>query len=206
MPAFKSKIGLRFGSLVAVSTESRNGRYWYFCDCDCGQSLWVAGGNLHSERGTQSCGCSKDGNPTHGLSKTPEFAIWKGMRKRCNNPNDPTYKHYGARGIKVCKRWDKFENFLADMGKRPSPKHSIERKKVNKGYSPSNCIWLLRKHQAWNRRDTVYVTYKGVKKSLREWSKELGIDFAILRARYYRKMPVERMLCSERLHKSRRKT
>lgn len=88
---------------------------------------------------------------THGLSqhRTPEYCIWIGMRCRCRNKND---KDYGGRGIKVCKRWDAFENFLADMGKRPSPLHSIDRIRVNGNYTPSNCKWSTPKEQANNQR------------------------------------------------------
>lgn len=205
MPAFVNKIGKRFGKLVAKNVESRNGRYWYYCECDCGNLLWVAGGNLHinDNRGTRTCGCSKDGNPTHGLTGTPEHRIWKSMRRRCNNPNDISYKFYGARGIKVCKRWDSFENFLADMGKRPSNKYSIERKKVNKDYSPSNCYWVINTRQNRNRRDTVYITYQGKKLAMVDWADLLGIKQSTFRRRYYMGMPLDRMMRKEKLHKSR---
>ena len=88
---------------------------------------------------------------THGLAqhRTPEYCIWIGMRNRCRDKSD---KDYGGRGIRVCERWNQFENFLADMGKRPSPQHSIDRIKVNRHYTPSNCKWSTPVEQANNQR------------------------------------------------------
>lgn len=81
-----------------------------------------------------------------------EYGIWKGMRKRCNTPNNKAYEYYGGRGIKVCKRWDKFENFLLDMGKRPSKGHTLDRINNNKGYSKTNCRWATWRVQGLNKR------------------------------------------------------
>ena len=77
------------------------------------------------------------------------------MRNRCLNPNSKDYSYYGARGITICKRWDKFENFLADMGRRPSALYTLDRVNVNLGYRPSNCRWATRKVQAQNRNYAV---------------------------------------------------
>lgn len=90
--------------------------------------------------------------PGSSLAKSVEFRTWTGLRYRCNNPNSSSYKNYGARGIKVCKRWDNFENFLEDMGKRPSPELSIERINNNRGYSKSNCKWGTKSEQRRNQR------------------------------------------------------
>jgi hypothetical protein len=84
--------------------------------------------------------------------KTRIYRIWLGMRTRCNNPKRKDYKYYGARGIKVCNRWRKFQNFYDDMGELPTPLHTIERINVNGDYKPANCKWATVKEQRQNMR------------------------------------------------------
>jgi hypothetical protein len=81
---------------------------------------------------------------------SPENKVWRGMRKRCNSPQDPAYPRYGGRGIKVCERWSSFENFLEDMGPRP-PGTGIERIDNDKGYEPGNCKWATMAEQNKNK-------------------------------------------------------
>lgn len=92
-------------------------------------------------------------NKRHGMSETREYAAWTAMRERCRNPNAHNYHLYGARGIRVCERWEIFENFLSDMGPRPKG-YSIERKENNGNYEPSNCLWIPMSEQSRNRRGT----------------------------------------------------
>lgn len=110
--------------------------------CDCGAVKVV---NLASVRAGQSrsCGtCRRSMNSRkHGMWRTSEYRIWSGIKQRCLNPKGTAFHNYGGRGIRVCERWSgSFENFFADMGRRPSPAHSIERRDVNGDYQPGNCL------------------------------------------------------------------
>jgi hypothetical protein len=89
------------------------------------------------------------------MTETPEYKTWGNIRQRCYNPKHISYKYYGAMGVTVCDRWEKsFENFFADMGKRPSRDHSIDRKNPNGNYQPDNCRWATEKEQQNNRRNS----------------------------------------------------
>lgn len=196
--AFQNKTNERFGNLVALRWEKRECTWW-FCKCDCGNTKWVRG--KHLDNGNKkvkvvSCGCAYSNPRTHGKSKTTEHRIWADMRKRCNNPNAVGYKYWGGKGIRVCKRWDKFENFLADMGLRPSPKHSIDRIDNTKNYSPSNCRWVTQEVQNRSRvkENSILLTYKGKTTHLKEWSRITGIDYSTLRLRVIRGLPTEVVL------------
>ena len=144
-------IGKRFGKLVVVSFERKDGYVsWWKCRCDCGNEKILQRGNIASGR-TVSCGCKR--SKTHGRSYTPEYLAWAGMIQRCTNPKAPHYYLYGKRGIMVCDRWiNSFENFYADMGNRPSAEYSIERKNVDGNYELSNCTWATRFEQQRNTR------------------------------------------------------
>jgi len=151
--------GQKFGRLTvikAVGKNKRNNICW-LCECDCGNTVKVAGGHLRSGH-TNSCGCliketTKDINFKHGKTGTKNFHIWAGMRDRCNNPNNPAYKNYGGRGIKICQRWNEFKNFLADMGKKPKGL-TLDRIDNDGNYEPKNCRWTTRKEQNRNSRQT----------------------------------------------------
>lgn len=110
----------------------------------------------------------------HGDSKSPEHRVWSGMLKRCYGPNTQAFKHYGGRGITVCERWKNYSNFLNDMGRRPSPSHSIERIDNGGNYEPSNCRWATSKEQCNNRTSNVVLTIGAVSKTVTEWCELTG--------------------------------
>jgi hypothetical protein len=124
----------------------------------------------------------------HGEArKTPEYWAWIQMKQRCYNKNRPKYKHYGAIGITVCKRWlNSYENFLLDVGRKPSSKHSLERKNGKRGYSPSNCEWATPKIQNNNRSNNIVLKHDGKKMNITQWSLTQGIKRStiISRLRY----------------------
>lgn len=180
-------IGERFGRLLVLdySNERYGHNKKWLCICDCGNKKVVLGVLL--KRGsTKSCGClAKElllkRITTHGKSNTVEFHTWSAVIARCTNPNIEGYKHYGGRGIQVCERWmNSFENFFEDMGKRPTSKHSIERRNTNGNYEPDNCSWDIQYVQDRNKRNNVYFTYNGVSYIKRDWERILKLPFGTI--------------------------
>lgn len=170
-------VGRKFGRLEVLGEGER--KYFWICECRCGTRVEVKKYKV-LEGTTASCGCLQRELAggrcrTHGLSDTPEYKAWRGMKYRCTNPRCKSYRDYGARGIKVCRRWMRFENFIIDMGSRPSTKHTIERKDNSKGYEPRNCVWATRLEQNRNRRSVRVYTYGGKKLNLAGWASELGV-------------------------------
>lgn len=154
--------GMKFGRLTVLEFESvRNKNSYFHCVCECGKRI-VAAGNSLKTGNTKSCGCSKgelisQTHKKHGHasnhSTSPEYRAWNHMIARCENQNIYNYCDYGGRGIKVCERWrHSFENFLEDMGERPTSSHSLDRIDVNGNYEPSNCRWADSMLQAFNKR------------------------------------------------------
>lgn len=177
-------IGQRYGRWIVASVlEHRAGHWWLQCRCDCGIIKTVR--KSHLDDGTsKSCGCFRSDLTTiHGLAKkgmvVPEFPVWNAMLSRCHNKNNRQYPNYGGRGIKVCRRWFKFENFIKDMGRRPND-GMLERSDNNKGYSPNNCRWASRKEQNRNKRNNHLITIDGITKCLNEWSEESGVSYATI--------------------------
>lgn len=103
------------------------------------------------------------------------YMTWSSMRRRCNNPNAQNYYLYGGRGIKVCKRWDSYDNFAKDMGEKPSPSHSIERVDHEADYSPKNCVWATPLEQGNNKRNNVVLTHAGKSQTIAQWAREVSI-------------------------------
>lgn len=132
----------------------------------------------------------------HGASKErwPEYFIWKGMHKRCKNPNANRYHVYGGRGITVCDRWKSFAAFIEDVGRRPSPQHQLERKDNDKGYEPDNVRWATPREQQCNRRNNVFIEYCGERLCISEWARRTGIACWTLQRRVRRGWTPEQIL------------
>ena len=144
---------------------------------------------------SKGCGCQRGrSNTTHGKSRTPTHKIWMGMIKRCRNPKASRYSWYGGRGIKVCERWNSFENFLADMGERPSTRHSLDRIDSNGNYEPNNTRWVVQIVQANNRSNNHKIQAAGKTQTIAQWAKELGIPQTTISARLRRKWTNEQSL------------
>ena len=181
--------------------EKTRDRYYQVCECQCGDVGVYDYSNLRQGY-SKSCGCLNIDNHTkrltkHGKSKTPEYAVWNTMRARCNNENSTSAKDYQQRGIRVCPQWDHpqgFEQFISDMGPRPSPKHTIERKNNNGDYCPENCIWDTRENQVRNKRNNVWLEFQGKRQTLEEWARELGVRSSVLGRRVKRGWTVEAVL------------
>jgi hypothetical protein len=153
------KVGDRYASLLIVeelpkAPTSRK----YKVRCDCGTEKIVLGSALRPG-GQVSCGCLKAQRAKRGLrwahreARTAEYRCWISMKTRCLNPNTEDFKHYGGRGITICEKWlNSYEAFLADMGRRPTSKHSIDRVDVNGHYEPGNCRWATAGEQRRNQR------------------------------------------------------
>lgn len=192
--------GQRFTRLVVLSRQgTKNNQAKWLCQCDCGQQKEVSGNHLRSEF-VRSCGCllqetSAARFRSHGKTKTRVYRAWKAMRQRCSNPaNEKNWKDYGGRGIRVCERWQSFENFYADMGDPPEGT-SLDRIDFNGNYEPSNCRWATDMEQARNKRNNVLITYRGETRSLIEWSEHLDLNYRNLVTRLTtHKWSVERTL------------
>lgn len=134
------------------------------------------------------------GIKTHGhrAKRTKEHTAWVHMIQRCTNPKHPYYKSYGGRGIKVCKRWLKFEHFLEDVGLSPSPKHSLDRFPDNNGdYEPSNFRWATTTEQNSNQRRTKFITHNSVTKTLTQWANDTSIGLKTLHYRIKTGWPID---------------
>lgn len=171
-------VGHKFGHLtVTDGNPARINRIIHWpCRCDCGGLKYVTSANLCSGR-VSSCGCLK---LIHGESRrggmTDEYKSWAAMKARCTRKSHAGFIRYGGRGIAVCDRWMKFENFLNDMGRKPTPRHHIDRIDTNGNYDGDNCRWVTQKENNQNRRDSRWVFIGGIRyNSLREAENITGI-------------------------------
>lgn len=192
MPHRIEVVGQRFGKLIVrANGDSVNGRRRVICDCDCGNTITCQPRYLG--RHTNSCGClqreivAAAGRQRikHGMARKdhatrpPEYRNWNQMKRRCENADHPKYALYGGRGISVCDRWARdFSAFLADMGPRPTHKHSLDRyPDTNGNYEPGNCRWATPKEQSRNKRNHRLVEYAGRIMPLSEACELAGVNY-----------------------------
>jgi hypothetical protein len=196
---FSDMSGKTFGRLTVVKRSQRmkdnsgtTRDYWH-CICSCGNKEMVEIQGKHLRSGTtESCGCIVK---KHGMRDSIEYSTWRSMRKRCLDLNNKQYDRYGGRGIKICDRWNKFENFYADMGDRPSKLHSIDRIDNDGDYTPENCKWSTDVEQNTNRGDfNKPLTYNGITMTQSQWAKKMGCRDNVLNNRLKAGWSVEKTL------------
>jgi hypothetical protein len=186
--------GAKFNRLTVVGSSqlSSYGARRFMCRCECGNLVDVIGSRLRC--GTvKSCGCmARDAvvrkSQTHGKSESLTYYSWQSMRARCLNSAHPNFPKYGGRGILVCTRWNRFEDFLADMGERPIGT-SLDRINNDGNYEPGNCRWATKKQQQNNRRVSKRVVVDGVEMPLSDASALLGIPARTLAYRLAKGVP-----------------
>ena len=190
---------MKFGRLSVVRYAGiKNHRHLWLCKCDCGSERTVRGNSLR-DGNTRSCGClNRESYPNRGPDPLPgrrkggritkEYRTWCAMKDRCSNPQTPCYKNYGSRGITVCDRWMKFENFLEDMGERPAGT-TLDRINNNGNYEPGNCRWATMKEQNRNRGNNRLITVNGETRCISEWAEKCGVSDTLIGARLRRGVP-----------------
>lgn len=163
----------------------------YLCKCNCGsdkdiitRAMWIKNGH------TKSCGCMNGKSFKHNLSNTKLYRVWNEMKQRCLNPNCPTYKDYGGRGISVCDEWKNdfmsFRIWAISLGYKDDVKrgtYTVERIDNDGNYCPENCTLTSMKEQSENRRSNHFITINGETKTIEQWSNYLGIKSKMIRSR-----------------------
>lgn len=181
----------RFGKLLVLSYDKPKWK----CLCDCGieKSIWP---DLLKKGKAKSCGCLRG---TGEKAKKDQFSwmrrIYKGMIRRCYNKDDKSYPTYGGRGITVCDRWkESFKNFREDMGLRPSPQHSLDRKDNNGNYCLENCRWATQEEQSNNKSTNIFLEFQGERLTISQWSRKLNLSKTLIRNRINRNLPIDQIL------------
>lgn len=177
-------VGQRHGRLVVTgeAPRAKGGKAQVYCDCDCGTKAKVVRVSALRSGVSTSCGCfareqTSARSRTHGMTKTPEWATWRRIINRCENPNMESFAHYGAKGIRVCDRWrSSFVAFFEDMGAMPKDKPTIDRIDNSKGYEPGNCRWADVTEQNRNKTSNTKVTHDGRCMTVAEWAREMGMS------------------------------
>jgi hypothetical protein len=182
------------------SNNTTNEIPYGYCECGCGQltSLakssditrgYIQGQPMRFLPGHYSRTCEYE----PGLSRHPLWGTWNQMHSRCSNPKSVEFHNYGARGIKVCDRWQDFRTFAADMGERPNG-YTLDRIDNDGPYSPDNCRWATLSQQMRNSRQAHYLEHDGKRMTVIEWATLLNIRHESIRTRLRLGWSVERAL------------
>ena len=189
----ENQVGKTYGMLTVLAEAERAGknrRVLVRCSCEAAPEKVVYLGDIRSGA-TTSCGCAnkaalKAANTTHGLRQHPLYRTWAQMLQRCQNPNYGQYSDYGGRGIAVCERWQKFENFYEDMQPTHREGLTLDRKENNQGYSSENCRWATRTEQNRNQRSNRKIILNGRTQCLSAWCQELNLSYSTVMKRIHR--------------------
>jgi hypothetical protein len=201
--AVKDLSGKHFGKLLVIERVGSIASYALWrCKCECGNVKDVSSALLVHGK-TKSCGClsaekQRILHTTHGMTGKRVYAIWCGMISRCRLTNRNNSQNYSLKGVQVCEHWQKFENFLADMGE-PDADKTIDRIDSNGNYEPSNCQWVTARVQRHNTSDALHVKFNGEEKPLAVWAEEFGIKYHTAYARFKRGLPLERVFAASDL-------
>lgn len=194
-------IGKTYGLLTVLAEAERvrgSRKVFVRCSCEAATEKEVELKNLRSGH-TTGCGCvrreaTRSRSTTHGFRHHTLYNNWCNMLQRCQNPNYKGYSDYGGRGITVCERWQKFENFYADMQSTHQDGLTLDRKDNNQGYSLDNCRWATRAEQNRNTRRNINVTLNGKTQCLASWCKELNLNYRTVLSRIYKGKTPEQAL------------
>lgn len=203
----KPIIGSKFGRLLVVKYSHSlpvNGkqRHYYICLCDCGSEKRILASALNPN-GSKSCGCLRRDvtikrGTSHGLYYHPLWRTYQNIIARCEAPNHKSFHNYGGRGIGMCPKWrNDFLSFVADMGTKPSPKHSIDRVNNDGNYEPGNCKWKTMKEQSFNRRTNLLITIGEITQPLGMWCRQYGKKYSMVNHRLRKGWEINRALFQE---------
>lgn len=190
----------KYGCLTPIRyiAGHKKRRSAWLCKCDCGNETIVTTDKILSGH-TKSCGCLK---MKYFILNRRIFRIWCNMQKRCTDKSRKDSKYYYGKGVKVCKEWEIYENFQSWALKNGySDDLTLDRIDNNGNYEPSNCRWITIAEQQRNKCNCYYVTINGVKKTLSEWAREIGVHRETLRYRVEKNMPVNKLLSKSNLNK-----
>lgn len=177
------KPGMRQGQLVLIRPAIERGRRYWFCQCDCGREIRVSNHSLVGRKQQHCFACFKvHGEGPRSTNSSAEYVSWSNARERCRRA-----KNYSGRGIRMCDEWATFEVFLKDMGRKPSPGHSLDRINNDGNYEPGNCRWATTSEQNINRRNVPKFDFHGERLAICEMARRVGLPPWLIQRRLARR-------------------